>query len=104
VPGCRDLLTRLGQQGTNLGSAVAALSRLLDSYGPAELEAAVAEAMRTPAPHTAAVRQALETRRRKRGLGPPVVADLPARVRDIRVRPHALSDYDNLTGKEPTDA
>ncbi|MFZ4580715.1 MAG: IS21 family transposase [Myxococcota bacterium] len=104
VPGCRDLLTRLAQQGTNLGSAVAALSRLLDSYGPAELEAAVTEVLRTPAPHPAAVRQTLETRRRKRGLAPPVVADLPARVRDIRVRPHALSDYDNLTGKETADA
>ena len=104
VPQARDLLVGLGQRAQNLGSAVAALLRLLDHYGAAEVQLAVAEVLLGPAPHPGAVRQILEGRRRRRGLPPPVAITLPAHVRGLSVRPHALADYDRLTRKEIPDA
>jgi transposase/phosphoglycolate phosphatase-like HAD superfamily hydrolase len=103
VPKAREVLGLLAQRGQNLGSAVAALSRLLDHYGPTELEAAVVEALGQQAPHPSSVRQILEQARRRRGQQPPVSVALPDRVRNLTVRPHALADYDQLT-KEPSDA
>jgi hypothetical protein len=40
----------------------------------------------------------LEQRRRARGLSPPLRVQLPddPRVRDLRVRPHRLEEYDGL--------
>jgi hypothetical protein len=45
------------------------------------------------------VAHVLESRRRAQGLPPPVRVDLPAdpRVRDLRVIPHRLEDYDQLS-------
>lgn len=103
VPQASELLVRLGQAGGNLGSAVAAFTRLLDSYGATELQAAVAQVLLSPAPHPGSVRQILESRRHQRGLAPPVALVLPAHVRAITVRPHALSNYDALTKKETPD-
>ena len=104
VPATRVLLERLAERGGNLGSAVAALGRLLDHHGQAELERAVQTALEHGGAHPGAVRQILEGRRHERGLPQPVAIPVPEKVRHLAVRPHSLSDYDRLSGKEKTDA
>ncbi len=98
VPSAAALLSAWGQRGGNLGSAVAALGRLLDHYGAADLESAAAEALRADLPHPNAVRQIVERLRHDRGLLPPVAIAPPAnpRARGIAVTPHALADYDAI--------
>lgn len=98
APNSRELLTRAAERGENLGSITAALVRLLERYGAAELEAAIAEALDRGVPHPNAVRLALERRREQRDLPPPVPIALPAdaRVRDLVVATHKLDDYDQL--------
>lgn len=106
APAVQELLQRLAARGANLGTAVAALCRLLDHYGAAEVQAAVQLVLKHDAPHTGAVRQALERRRHERGLPPPVAVELPEHIRRKAqpVQPHALSGYDQLTAKENDDA
>jgi transposase len=103
APASQDLLMGAAARGDNLGSITAALLRLLDRYGAAELEAAIGEALARGVPHPNAVRLALEQRREQRQDGPPVAVDLPAHVksRDAHVTPHRLEAYDQL--KEQTD-
>ncbi len=98
APNSVELLTRAAERGHNLGSITAALLRLLECYGAAELEAAVAEALSRDVPHPNAVRLALERRREQRDQPPPMPIALPAdkRVRDLVVCPHKLDDYDQL--------
>ena len=52
----RDLLTAAAARGEHLGSLTAALLRLLDRYGAAELQAAIGEALSQGVPHPNAVR------------------------------------------------
>jgi len=96
APSSGPMLVALAERGANLGSATAALLRLLDAFGAVELEAAVVEALATDAPHPHAVRLILDRRRRERGQPPPLAIHLPddPRVRDLLVRPHRLDDYD----------
>ena len=103
APATQDLLMGAAARGDNLGSITAALLRLLDRYGAAELEAAIGEALERGGPHPNAVRLALEQRREQRHEVPPVAVDLPAHVkaRDAHVTPHRLEAYDQL--KEHTD-
>lgn len=98
VPVCRDLLAQAAERGDNIGSLSAALLRLLDRYGAADLELAVKEALAAGVPHPNAVRLALERRRTARGSPPPVALVLPEHVRrkDTPVRPHRLDSYDQL--------
>ncbi len=105
VPRSHELFDLLAQRGANLGSATAALLRLLESYGAAELEIAIEEALRRQSPHPHAVRLVLERREKRRGTPPSMPVELPEdpRVRDLVVRPHSLGDYDELTPKEVCD-
>jgi len=98
TPNSAELLTRAAERGDNLGSITAALLRLLDRYGAAELEAGIAEALARDVPHPNAVRLALQRRREQREQPPPLPIALPAdkRVRDLVVCPHKLDDYDQL--------
>jgi transposase len=98
APNSRELLTQAARRGDNLGSITAALLRLLDRYGSAELEAAIDEALSREVPHPNAVRLSLERRREERQQDPPVEVALSQdqRVRNIVVRPHKLGDYDGL--------
>lgn len=99
APSSRELLTRLAPRGANLGTATAQLLRLLDEFGPADLEQAMAEALHKDIPHPHAVRQILDRRRRAEGRAPAIPVELPddPRVRDLTVRPHPLERYDTLT-------
>jgi transposase len=105
VPNSRALLLQAAERGENLGSITAALLRLLDAYGARELQAAIEEALSREVPHPNAVRLALTRRREQRDQPPPVAVALPndPRLRAVVVRPHALSDYDQLQPAQEVD-
>ena len=96
APLSRELLTQAAARGDNLGATTAALLRLLDHYGAAELQAAIGEALERGVPHPHAVRLSLQRRREQRHQPPALPVALPAdeRVRNLVVRPHPLEDYD----------
>lgn len=98
VPITAQLFREVAQRGGNLGSVTTGLLRLLDTYGAAPLEEAIAEALARGVPHLAAVRQLIDQKRRDRGAPPPIAVTLPddARLRQLVVRPHDLSDYEQL--------
>ena len=87
--------------GHSLAIITAALARLLDRYGAAELQAAITEALSGGVPDTNAVRLALERRRELRRQPPPIAVELPehVRARDVTVSTHSLEPYDQLKGK-----
>jgi transposase len=98
VPASQALLQQAAARGTPLTRATRELVELLDAYGAAELEQAIAEALAHDVPHPNAVRQALERRREQREQPPPLTLTLPDndKVRGIVVRPAALAPYDQL--------
>jgi hypothetical protein len=103
VPRTQELYALLAQRGEKLASATAALLRLLDLYGAAELDRAVAEALAKDSPHPHTVRLVLE--RNRQGQPPSLPLPLPddaRRLREIVVRPHDLDSYDALI-EEPDD-
>jgi transposase len=93
-----SLFDVLALRGDNLGATTSRLLSLLDDYGAEELRAAVVEALAREAFGAGSVAHILEQRRRARGLAPPVRVELPddPRVRELRVRPHRLEEYDAL--------
>lgn len=107
APASRDLLIGAAGRGGNLGTITAALLRLLDRYGAAELQAGMLDALASGVPHPNAVRLALERRREARNDAPPIATCLPQHVqqKDTPVQPHRLDTYDDLTGErnEPSD-
>ena len=72
-------------RGSNVGAIVAALLRLLDYYGAAELEVAIDEALERDVPHPNAVRLSLTRRREQREQPPPVPVELS---KDPRLASH----------------
>jgi hypothetical protein len=106
VPKSHDFLVAAVEHGYQLGGLTSALLRLLDQWGPKELEAAITEALERGVPHSHAVRQSLERRCQERELPPPVPVRLPndARIQNMTVQPHDLSDYDlNQEGSDDDD-
>jgi hypothetical protein len=103
----KGLLQQAAARGNRLSHVVSRLLELLDDYGAAELERAIAEALERQVPHPNAVRQALERRREQRHQPPPIAISLPdnARANHIVVRPASLARYDQLDSDEatPTD-
>jgi len=102
VPASERLLAEAATRGGSLGTITAALLRLLDEYGAAELEAAIDEALKRGVPHPNAVRLSLTRRREQRDQPPPIPVELPKdpRLRDITVRDHDLGGYDGLAGED----
>jgi transposase len=105
LPRAAELLQRLAERGSNLGSATAGLLRLLDTHGSTALTAAVAEALDRDAPHLGAVRHALDRALHEVGKPAPTGVPLSETVRrkEAIVAPHALSSYDRLGRGEGTD-
>jgi hypothetical protein len=105
VPISKELLIKAAERSYNLGGIVATLLQLLDSYGAAELEVAIHEALSREVPHPNAIRLCLERRRESRQESPPLALDLPddKRVRDLVIRAHDLGSYDQLKSWEETD-
>ena len=101
---------RLQQIGARLKRAgmrwTVAGANLLDDYGQQELAAAVNVALERDALGAGSITHILETRRRQRGLKPPLRLTLPDRpgLRDLDVRSHDLESYDALGQNSPDDA
>ena len=74
------------------------LLALLDQVGPSELDTAIADAIAADQPTVGAVRQVLDRRLTARGLPPPIPLRLSGnqRVANASVKPHSLSNYDQL--------
>jgi len=89
---------KVALHGGHLGGTTSRLLRLLDQYGPAELEVALAEAHRRNAFTAQSVAHVLDQRRRARGTPTlvPVVLPNDPRVRDLVVPTRSLSAYDSL--------
>jgi transposase len=106
VPAVLPLLERLAARGESLRAHLVRLLALLDDYGPQELGAAIDRALERDALGAGAIAHILETRRRQRGLKPPIPIALPDHpgVRDLDVTPHRLETYDELTRSDPDDA
>ena len=106
VPATAALFQRLAERGEALRPHATRLLALLDDYGPQELAAAVDDALQRDALGAGSITHILETRRRQRGLKPPLRLTLPDRpgLRDLDVRPHDLETYDALGRNTPDDA
>jgi transposase len=106
VPAIATLLERLAARGESLRLHTARLLALLDDYGAQELGAAIDRALECDALGAGAIAHLLETRRRQRGLTPPIPIALPDHpgVRALDVTPHRLETYDELTRSDPDDA
>jgi transposase len=102
VPETDAFFEALALRGENLGYSTARLLGLLDDYGVEELREAIRQAAARQAFAAGCVAHVIEQRRRARGLTPPVRVTLPAdpRVRDLRVIPHRLEDYDELAKRD----
>lgn len=99
------LFDALALRGENLGGQTTRLLQLLDRYGAAEVDRAIAEALARGAPSSASVAHLLDQWARARKAPPPLAAVLPddPRVRDLRVTPHALDRYDELYAAPPDE-
>jgi hypothetical protein len=97
-PHADAFLAALARRGERLAHHTTALLRLLDEYDAGELDAALAGALARDALSAWAIAHRLDQRARARRTPPPVPVLLPAdpRVRDLRVTPHRLTDYDDL--------
>jgi hypothetical protein len=97
-PHAEAFLEALAVRGDPLAPQTLALGRLLDQYGAAALEAALADALTRGALNAASVAHLLDQRARARHTPPPLAVVLPddPRVRDLRITPHRLTTYDAL--------
>ena len=98
VPSSVELMKRIAERGLPLGRAASELVDLLRTYGAAELDAAITEAMNNDAPHPQAVRHILDRNRKETGAPPTLPLPLPEdpRLGDLFVKPHDLSTYEFL--------
>jgi transposase len=105
APHAPAFFAAVAQRGGNLGATTTGLTRLLDLYGAAALNQAMARALSADSAHLQAVRQILEQQQQARHQPPPVAVALPddARVRDLVVHPHDLATYDRLTTEHSDD-
>jgi transposase len=92
----------LALQGSHLGATTTRLLALLDRFGKAALDAAIAEAHGRGAFSAQSIEHILDQSRRAQGIPPPLEVVLPndPRVRGLRVTPHSLTSYDTLMGRE----
>jgi TPR repeat protein len=100
VPSSEAYFKHAAERGHNLGRLTQYLLQLLDLYGPADMEAAIAETLANGTCHSRAIHAILERNRRKRGLVPPMPLRFSQRkLGELTVIPGTLDKYDNL-GKE----
>jgi transposase len=104
-PHADAFIDELARRGEPLARHTQPLLSLLDLYGPAELDRALAEALHRGALSAPSVAHLLDQQSRARRSPPPLPMPLPddPRVRDLRVTPHSLAPYDEL-GSGPSTA
>jgi len=102
APSGAKFFAAAAQRGVHLGALTRGLTDLLDTHGAAALEAALTAALAEDSAHLAAVRHFVDAHRARRGARPPIPVHLPddPRVRALNVRPHNLTDYEQLTRKD----
>jgi len=104
-PRATAFLEQVAIHNGHLGATTAHLRRLLDSYGPQDLDEAIDVAHHRGAFSAQSVAHILDQQRRSRGAPvpvPPVLPDDP-RVRDTHVTAHSLADYDVLANRKKGD-
>jgi transposase len=96
-------LGAIALRGGHLGGTTSRLLKLLDRFGAAPLDAAIADALGRGALSAQSVAHVLDQAQRAAGAPPPLEHPLPEdpRARDLRVTPHALGRYDGLGGAKP---
>lgn len=100
VPSSADYLRALAERGEPLARAVRQLGELLDEYGAAALQRALADATGRGVFHVPALRHALQ----RTGIALSVdAAALPDRLRSVVVQPHDLGTYDALHAAQEDD-
>lgn len=104
VPEVTALFEAWALRGEPLGYHTTRLLRLLEDYGAQELRAATRLALERGCPTSGSIAHVLEQRRRAQGLKPPVPIDLShhPELRDLRLTPHRLEDYDALGQRDDT--
>lgn len=105
VPDAKAFLERVVERGQNLGAATKQLEGMLDDYGERELAIAIEKVNVRELSAPSAVAQLLEQERRKKRMKPPVKVTITndPRVRDLRVTPHRLEQYDDLAKRSSDD-
>lgn len=105
VPATEPFLKAALVKGACVGRETRRLLTLLDEYGPAELQAALKEALRRGSPLVPSVQLLLETRRRARKKPRPFPVDLDDRpdLLALDVKPHDLETYDALACDDDDD-
>jgi len=105
VKSASAFLEAVVERGDNLGNATKQLLRLLDDYGPDELDAAIEEALGRGTLTPASVAHILEQARRRKNAPPRIPVELPfdPRIRGLHVTPHALEGYDELARRDDDD-
>lgn len=104
VPSSKALIQSYAERGQHLGGVTTSLLNMLRQVGAHELEAAVAEVLRSNAVHLAAIRNVLERRRYEQGKPPPTGRHIPRDPRaNVAVIPHNLTEYDQLTEQNDDD-
>ena len=105
APSAGLLFKLAAERGVHLGSLTRGLIDLLDTHGAAALEDALGAALAEDAAHLGAVRHFIDLQRARRGASPPIPVRLPddPRVRALSVRPHKLTDYEQLAREGTTD-
>ena len=92
------VLDNLARRGEPLRQRTATLNRLLERYGAAALDAAMADALAKGAPSVGSIAYLLDQERRRADREVPLAVPLPDHIRkkDVVVVPHDLRDYDQL--------
>lgn len=103
VPQADALYQALVEREEPLGPQTAALLRMLDRYGLEEIGEAIDEAVARGTPRAASVQSILDHRARAQGRAPTPELQVSHRpeIQQLRVRNHALEDYDELIEDRP---
>jgi transposase len=101
----KPFLEEVALHGGHLGGTTSRLLRMLDQYGPVELNVALADAHQRKAFAAQSVAHVLDQRRRARGAPVPLDVTLPSdpRVQGLIVTQHSLERYDRLGGSNPAE-
>jgi hypothetical protein len=105
APTSEQFFLKAAERGHNLGRLTQLLLRMLQLYGAAELEAALAEVMAKETFHSSAIQQSLERRRASRGLPPAVSLHFTQKqINQVVVKPLSLDTYSYLLDSKETTA
>lgn len=105
VPAAEAFLEAGFQRGDSVSATTQKLLLLLDDYGPAELRAAMAEALARNTPRIGSIAFILAKRQRaaQRKISLPVDLSRRPDLEDLYVKPHASETYDELTRRDDDD-